>query len=263
MENNTFKGSIFGGFNRQDVMNYIEKASRESGELLQQNQEQIAALEQENTQLRDQCEQLRVSLQDTVASLSAAQAERDAAQASCASAGEALENAQRSNRQYTEEINTLQATVAALQPEVDKFHTLQKNIADVEVEAKHRADTLVAEARASAEEILRKARTQADAVLSAAKADAEKIRSEANGNAAAIRQKADQHAMLSRQQLHTLLNSTHAQYQALLEMYKSSALQAATALQKAQEQMTQMPAVFDKISAGMKTLQSSREKKDG
>ncbi len=47
MENNTFKGSIFGGFNRQDVMNYIEKASRESGELLQQNQEQIAALEQE------------------------------------------------------------------------------------------------------------------------------------------------------------------------------------------------------------------------
>ena len=176
MENNTFKGSIFGGFNRQDVMNYIEKASRESGELLQQNQEQIAALEQENTQLRDQCEQLRVSLQDTVASLSAAQAERDAAQASCASAGEALENAQRSNRQYTEEINTLQATVAALQPEVDKFHTLQKNIADVEVEAKHRADTLVAEARASAEEILRKARTQADAVLSAAKADAEKIR---------------------------------------------------------------------------------------
>ena len=146
---------------------------------------------------------------------------------------------------------------------MDKFHTLQKNIADVEVEAKHRADTLVAEARASAEEILRKARTQADAVLSAAKADAEKIRSAANGNAAAIRQKADQHAMLSRQQLHTLLNSTQAQYQALLEMYKSSALQAATALQKAQEQMTQMPAVFDKISAGMKTLQSSREKKDG
>lgn len=262
MENNTFKGSIFGGFNRQDVMNYIEKASRESGELLQQSQDQIAALEQENAQLRTQCEQLRVSLQDTAASLSAAQAERDAAQASCASADEALETARCSSRQYADEVKTLHETVAALQPEVDKFHTLQKNIADVEVEAKHRADTIVAEAKANSEEILRKARVQADAVLSAAKAEAEKIRAEANSSAAAIRQKADQHAMLSRQQLNALLNSSQAQYQTLLETYRSSALQAAAALQKAQEQVTQMPSVFDKISAGMKALQPSREKKD-
>ena len=43
MENNTFKGSLFGGFRRQDVMDYIEKASRESAELLQSQEERIHA----------------------------------------------------------------------------------------------------------------------------------------------------------------------------------------------------------------------------
>ena len=30
MENNTFKGSLFGGFNREDVIDYIKKTSAES-----------------------------------------------------------------------------------------------------------------------------------------------------------------------------------------------------------------------------------------
>ena len=40
MENTTFKNSLFGGFNRQDVIDYIESASRKSSET-------IAALEAE------------------------------------------------------------------------------------------------------------------------------------------------------------------------------------------------------------------------
>ena len=38
MENNTFKGTLFGGFNREDVISYITKTSAQANE-------RIAALE--------------------------------------------------------------------------------------------------------------------------------------------------------------------------------------------------------------------------
>ena len=263
MENNTFKGSIFGGFNRQDVMNYIEKASRESGELLQQNQEQIAALEQENTQLRDQCEQLRVSLQDTVASpaprrlngmprrLPAPVLERRWKMHSVPTAStpkKSIPCRQPSPPCSPKWINSTRCR-KILPMSKWKPNTEQTPWWPKPEPAQKRSSAKPAR-RPTPSFLLQRPMQK----RSARRPTATLQRSA---------RKADQHAMLSRQQLHTLLNSTQAQYQALLEMYKSSALQAATALQKAQEQMTQMPAVFDKISAGMKTPAIQPGKKDG
>ena len=47
---NTFRRAFFGGFNRQDVTEYISKMARE-------NSEQLERLEQENVNLRTQLEQ--------------------------------------------------------------------------------------------------------------------------------------------------------------------------------------------------------------
>ena len=41
-----FKTCVFGGFDREDVINYIEKSAKES-------QERIEALESENTKLKE------------------------------------------------------------------------------------------------------------------------------------------------------------------------------------------------------------------
>ena len=261
MENNTFKGSLFGGFRRQDVMDYIEKASRESAELLQSQEERIHALEKELQELRSQRDQLQDSLKDATASYQATQDELDAAQASYADINEALTTAQQFSRRDADEIRELKAKIDALQPEVEEYHHLKNNIAEVELDARHRAETMTAEAKARAEALLSQARSKADALTADAKAKAEKTLSEANISAAAVRQKADQHALLTRQQLNAILNSCQNQYHALLDSYKSSALQAATALQKAQESMTQLPAAFDKISEGLQKL-STKEKKD-
>ena len=98
MENNTFKGSLFGGFNRQDVMNYIEKASKESAQLLEENAARIAALEQdvgakgeELSALRAERDRLQSDLKDACASYQATQSELDAAQEAYADLNEALE----------------------------------------------------------------------------------------------------------------------------------------------------------------------------
>lgn len=262
MENNTFKGSFFGGFNRQDVMNYIEKASKESAELLQENQERIAQLEknvEELTALRD-------TLQGEVQRRTAACEENERAlreiKAAHAAASQALEAEQVRSRQYTAEKEKFTAELDALRKEVDEYHTLKNNIAEVELEAKHRAETMVEQANQKAEEILKKARQQADGMMQDAKKNAEHTLQQANTAAAAVRQKADRHALLTRQQINTMLTNCQEQYRLLLESYKGAALQAATALQKAQENVTHLPAVFDKISDGLNRLNDNAQKKD-
>ena len=99
-------------------------------------------------------------------------------------------------------------------------------------------------------------------MLHEAKSQAEKTRSEANTAAAATRQRADQHAVLTRQQLNALLSSCKTQYEALLENYKAAAMQAATGLQKAQENLARLPGTLDKIGDGLAKLSESKQKKD-
>ena len=78
MENNVFKGSLFGGFNRQDVMNYIEKASRESAQMLQENQERISALEKQLQEAQAECAALREQLREKSDALQTTQDELSA-----------------------------------------------------------------------------------------------------------------------------------------------------------------------------------------
>ncbi len=262
MENNTFKGSFFGGFNRQDVMNYIEKASRESDELLRANQEQLHAMEEELNRMRGDLEQLQAALDDASAARDAAQSELKEVSGVNAGLKEALERAQAQNRRDAEELQSLRATAAALQPEVDEYHQLKNNIAEVELDARHRADAIRSKAKTEAETLLNKAREEAKTLQAAAAAKAEKTISDANANADVIRQRADQHMVLTRQQIKALLTSCQSQYEQIMEGYKTAALQAATSLQKAQENMTHLPAVFEKISDGIARLSDGAQKKD-
>ena len=54
---NTFKSSVFGGFNRDDVIRYIEKTSLES-------KQQIEALEQERKRLLSELDELRPQVEE-------------------------------------------------------------------------------------------------------------------------------------------------------------------------------------------------------
>ena len=63
-------------------------------------------------------------------------------------------------------------------------------------------------------------------------------------------------------QLSAQLAGCQEQYRRLLESYKGSALQAASALQKAQENVARLPQVFDQISEGLHQLGEMAQKKD-
>lgn len=262
MENNAFKGTLFGGFNRQDVIDYIEKASRESAALLEENQERIAQLEKSVEELTAQRAALQTELQERTNTCEETERMLRETRSAHAATSEALESEQARTRQYAAEQARLESAVQALQKEVDEYHTLKNNIAEVELEAKHRAETIVAEAQKNAGDMMNKARSDAETLTQDAKRRAESTLQQANAAAAAVRQKADRHALLVRQQLSAQLAGCQEQYRRLLESYKGSALQAASALQKAQENVARLPQVFDQISEGLHQLGEMAQKKD-
>ena len=59
MENNTFKGSLFGGFNREDVIDYIKKTSAESTARIESLEGDIDKLCAQEQELRTQVSTLR------------------------------------------------------------------------------------------------------------------------------------------------------------------------------------------------------------
>ena len=133
MENNTFKGSLFGGFNREDVIDYIKKTSAESAarieslegdidKLCAQEQElrtQVSTLRGENDRLTQEHDTLRAALDTANEELTALRAEAEALRA---------ENA------------SLRAENDKLRPMAEQYSTIKEHLAGIELDAHQRAE---------------------------------------------------------------------------------------------------------------------------
>ena len=133
MENNTFKGSLFGGFNREDVIDYIKKTSAEStarieslegdiDKLCAQEQElrtQVSTLRGENDRLTQEHDTLRAALDTANEELTALRAEAEALRA---------ENA------------SLRAENDKLRPMAEQYSTIKEHLAGIELDAHQRAE---------------------------------------------------------------------------------------------------------------------------
>ena len=127
MENSFFKGALFGGFRRADVIAYIEKAANESKEL-------IAELEQRGDKLARENETLRVDLD-------AAASERD---------------------RLSEERDSLRAEIETLRSQIESVHSLKARVTDLELAAQRRAEDYEAETRRRADDYAAETRRRAD-----------------------------------------------------------------------------------------------------
>lgn len=143
-----FKTCMFGGFDRQDVVRYIEKTAKET-------QERIDALEQENEALRAEKEQLEAAM-DTLRTqseqLRQEEFDRDSAQ-------QQLEDAQAQLAALSEENTALAARNEKLRSAAEECRRLKERIADIEISAHRRTEEFRAEAMARLREIIAEQRT--------------------------------------------------------------------------------------------------------
>ena len=184
---NTFKSSVFGGFNRDDVIRYIEKTALESKQQIESLEQESDGLCRENAELRDKlaaAERERDSLKESYATASGAQEALKkgltAAQETIAELRAQLEDttqkaafAQKEHErlraaqkaEHEREMKKLQEELAALRAQAEEYSRVKAHIADIELSARGRADALDAATRAKLQAYIASCTSQCAQVL--------------------------------------------------------------------------------------------------
>jgi len=215
---NTFRTAAVGGFNRQDVTDYITKTAAETAEtvrLLEQERDELAAAAAERDALAGEVESLREQLAALTAELEQERAERQ--RLSCAD----------------EAKRALEEKVADLEAQAAEYRELKDHIAQVELDARRRSEELLAQAEA-----------QAAAITDEAKAAAEKLLAETKAEAAAVRRT-----------LQAQVQSVSADYARLLQDFDVMKNHVTGELRKMEVSFTQLPLAFNKVSSELKQLE--------
>ena len=134
---NQFRNAAFGGFNRQDVMDYLERSAKEHAEALEQLRSLLDAAQKERDQLAAQVQALTE--------------ERDSCQSTAqqtAAMAEQLPGLQ-------EENGLLKERVAQLEPDAAAYAAIKERMAGMELDAHRRAQEIVDQAREQSDELLR------------------------------------------------------------------------------------------------------------
>lgn len=145
-----FRNAMFGGFNRQDVLTYLERTAKEAAQQqeecrqkLEEAQAAAAGQETELAALREQTgclteinDELRTRQARTEADLSASRAE-------CDRTARALDAALR-------EVEELKARMAALEPDAAAYAAIKERTAGVELDAHRRAQAVQEESERQA-----------------------------------------------------------------------------------------------------------------
>lgn len=181
-QNKQFRTAGFGGFHRQDVLDYIERTAKEQAdrrrELTDQLQEaraQIQAREEESSALREQLRAAQLELEQVKAdrNLLAEDTARMSGQL------DQLLTDGRSVGQLKEELEECRRQAAG-------YLRLKTNYAEIELDARQRAIEQLAQAKVQAQVIADQAQAQYDQRLRQAGEQAEKILAEAKTRAATI-----------------------------------------------------------------------------
>lgn len=138
MENNTIKSVMFGGFDKQDVIQYIEKTVKEAADAQQE-------LREENEELRVQLEELtreNESLRGQVETLTEERKQLESELDQAKGSNEQLEPLKPRLDEMADEVARLSLEAEALRPDADAYARFREKLGDIECEGRKRAADL-------------------------------------------------------------------------------------------------------------------------
>lgn len=166
MENNAFKSSLFGGFNREDVIDYITKASSESAARIEALEEDVNKLCTQERELRAQNSSLREENDTLHDKLLASSEELASLRASLDAAVDELTALRAEAAALRAENDGLKTENDRLRPLAEQYSTVKDHIAGIELDAHQRAEEYERGSRERLAAMVRDCRTRCDAVLS-------------------------------------------------------------------------------------------------
>ncbi|MBR2667438.1 MAG: hypothetical protein IKD96_04680 [Oscillospiraceae bacterium] len=142
MESKRFRSSFLGGFNRDDVLHYIEDASRTCQERSETDQQEIRALREEKTALQGEIDGLRRQI-----------AEMEEQMAALKAANDELESVKQERDALREQLSEANAKNEELEPLSKKYQAIQSRLTGIELDAHTRAAAIEAAACGHADQL--------------------------------------------------------------------------------------------------------------
>lgn len=151
-----FRSAAFGGFNRQDVLTYLENLSREE-------QQQREALQQELEQARETASRQEGELNELHARLKRLEQEKEEVSTQLVKANSELVQSRADCEQKAADLAALgreledsRAAAASMQPDAQAYRELKERTAGVELEAHRRAQAIQEKAEGDARDLRRR-----------------------------------------------------------------------------------------------------------
>lgn len=139
-----FRSATFGGFNRQDVMDYLERSVAEQRRVQDDLRAQLEQVKNELNQTKEQLAQTQEQAQQFKL-----QAEQAAAES-----GRLREQAAAVVK-MREEMDQLRGRIAQLEPDAAAYAAIKERTSGIELEAHRRAQTIVDAAQSQADQVRR------------------------------------------------------------------------------------------------------------
>jgi len=162
MTDHQFRNAVFGGFNRQDVLDYLTSAAEKTNEELEARQARSEALEQDLEQSREEIARLKEQLERTGKEREefkrqAEQLTIEVARVSTADQSKTAEleqkNAELARAQA--ELSELRAVLERIRPDAEAYAAVKERTAGMELEAHRRAQSVEARAKIMAGDLQR------------------------------------------------------------------------------------------------------------
>ena len=148
-----FRSAVMGGFNKQDVLNYIENSVKTHIEEMNQLREELERVRQENEEALVQARkegqaalERAEAAEAKVAELAPRAAQMEKSTAELEAKRSALAAAER-------EVKQLHAKLAELTPKAEAYDAVKERTAGIELEAHQRAKAVMDEAKRNAENV--------------------------------------------------------------------------------------------------------------
>jgi DNA repair exonuclease SbcCD ATPase subunit len=124
MDNGRFRSTAFGGFHRQDVLDYIEYSTKDFTRQLEEKQQTIDSLQQNSESLSNEVAQLQGRLNETM---------KEAEDA--AKLRERLSALQQERDALAERLNAALARLNRIEPDYTQYEAIKDRIAEIELNA--------------------------------------------------------------------------------------------------------------------------------
>lgn len=263
---NTFKGSVFGGFNRDDVIRYIEKTSLETKQQIEQLEQENNGLCRESASLRDELAAAQSAREQLAGSYSAALEMQVSLKKELAAAQEALAALRTQHEASAKELDDLRARSSrelgelkeraerelreAHEQSAQQLDAAKADCARRLAEQQRQSDQALAEAHA--------ARCRLEDELSALRPQAEefaRVKAHIADIELSARERADALDTATRTRLQELIDACTKQCELVIATLGTTCANVSGELRRTDAMVSQLPAAFNTLRTDLKELQ--------